>query len=503
MAPLSRLGAIRPLAHAGWFVLVFLAVFFGLASAVLPGWFVFSVLLVPAVAALMLVRPEYGLTACMALVGGLIHPALIPRVPILGGALAAADATLAMLAVYAVWTVAARTDNAKSGPVAGARWLAVSLGLFGVCFVIAVTMSLWVRDLTPTVVLGETRRLLYLITLPIAVVILRQPERQERFVFSIVVLGCLFSLGQILQGVFNVPVFGDQRMSTLITIEQREESTTRAITLGINVILFSLLLTVAAYIVGAIRKPLFFAVAGLLSMGILLTFGRTTIVAAVVCIIILVWWLNPRKLPHLAGLMIVAIAVGATLGFLLKPDSVEAFLYRMTTIGDEIDYGDSARWRIWETEAMLPIIQQHPLAGIGLGADYKGAGGSSKSPELNRFMHNAYLYMAGKMGLPALAFFISSMVAILTIGRRSAKSDASPWTRVVGAAGAALMVHFFISSITEPHFMVDFGVISIATTGALVYLSARRSATADTRELADRATIISTAKIPAGVKRLG
>ena len=127
---------------------------------------------------------------------------------------------------------------------------------------------------------------------------------------------------------------------------------------------------------------------------------------------------------------------------------------------------------------MLPQIQKYPLTGVGLGADYKGTSGSSKNPDLNRYVHNGYLYMAGKMGLPALTFFLLAMAAIFAMGRRFAKSDASRWTRVVCAACAAMMVNFMLASITEPHFMEDYSLVLIAVSGALVYLNARQATTA-------------------------
>jgi O-antigen ligase len=127
---------------------------------------------------------------------------------------------------------------------------------------------------------------------------------------------------------------------------------------------------------------------------------------------------------------------------------------------------------------MLPHIQQYPFTGIGLGADYKGISGSSAQPELNRYMHNGYLYMAGKMGVPALALFLLMMASIFAIGRRLAKSDAAPSVRVIGAAGAAMMVRFVLASITEPHLMSDHGVVNIAVAGALVYLAAQQAAPA-------------------------
>ena len=500
MASINRLGAARPGAYAGLLLLACLAVFFGLASAIVPGWFVFSVLLVPAVAMLLLVRPEYALTACVALVCGLIHPALVPRIPVFGGALAAADAALLMLALYAVWRFATQAGKAESAPVAGVRLLAVSLGLFGASLAIVVTTSLLLRELNPAFVLGETRDLLYLITLPIALVILREPERQERFVVSIVVLGCLFSVGQVLQGVFDVPVFGKQGISALETLGRQESSTTRANTLGLNVIVFSLLLTLGAYAVGSLRKSLFLSVAGLLFVGIVLTFGRTTFAAVFICGLLVVWWLDKKKLPQLAALLVVAIGLGSALGAFWKPDSFAAVYYRLTSIGEEIDHGYSAQWRIWEAEAMLPLIKEHPLTGVGLGADYKGARGSTLRPELNRYVHNAYLYMAGKMGLPALGFFLLFMACVFAIGRRSARSHALPWTRVVGAAAAAMVIRFLLASITEPHFMSDYGLTVIAIAGALVVLSAQRAATAGTASAATRTAAMGPNSVPLSAK---
>lgn len=465
----------HPLATVGTILLVvFLALLLGLASALLPAHFLVSILVVPAVLAILLVRPEYALTACIALVCGLVHPALVPRIPLFGGALAAADAALLMLAIYALCSLAVGSGKVKFLPVAGAGLLFGAAASFFATFLIVVAVSLSVWGLTTNHVLGESRDILYLLTLPIAVVVLRPRVRQERFVMSIVVLGCLFSVGQILQGVFNIPVFGATGMSALETLGHQTDTTTRAITLGISVIIHALLLTVGAYVLGVIRRPLFLAVAGLLLIGIFLTYGRTTFAAVLLCTAVTVLWLKPRKLPELGAILTVLVLIGSSLGAFLKPEAAAAVYFRMTTISQELNHGYSAQWRYWEAESMLPHILQNPALGIGLGADYKGAAGRSDRPELNRYVHNAYLYMAGKMGIPALALFLLMIAAIFGMGRRVARSDTEPWARIVGAAGAAMMIRYLFASITEPHFMSDYGIINIAIAGAMVYLSAQR-----------------------------
>jgi O-antigen ligase len=476
--------------------LVGLAVVLGLASAVLPPWFIVAALLLPAVAMLVLARPELGLIALLAFVCGLVHPALQPHIPIFGGALAAADVTLAMLAVYAAWMLASQngTSPSASAPVIGARWLATALGLFAASFVIAIPLSLWYRDLNPTTVLGEARDLAYLAVLPIALVILRQPARQRRFVVGVVVLGCLFSVGQILQGVFNIQVFGvASRLVVLETLGREEYGTTRSLTLGTGVITFALLLTLGAYMLGVIRKPLFLAVSGLLLVGIALTFGRTTYATVAVSLFLAVVWLDSKKLPQLVGLFVLFVALGSATVGLLKPQSLAAAYYRITSVGTEVASGYSAQGRIWEFEAMLPQIQQHPWTGLGLGADYIKRRGASADSGLDRYVHNAYLYMAGKLGLPALLFFLATVAAILAIGRRCAKSDAPASSRVIGAAGAAMMVCFLLASVTEPHFMSDYSLVVIAVVGALVVLSAQGAtaagATATAQSLAARSSL--------------
>jgi O-Antigen ligase len=465
------------LASVGFvFLACFLALFLALVSVFLPAWFVVSTLLVPVVFALLIVRPEYALTACVALVCGLVHPAFVPHLPILGGSISAAEATLAMLTLYALWTFGARLGKETAAPIAGGQLLMVSLGLFGISLIVAVARSIFAWGISPSLVLGEARDLAYFIILPVAAIILREPIRQNRFVVSMVVLGCLFSIGQILQSFFSIPVFGGQGISPLETLGQYQDSTTRSNTFGLNVIIYSLLLTVGGHVFGIIRLPAFLAVSGLLSLGIFLTFGRTTFAVVLLCTTVLIAWLNIRKLPLFAGLLLLALLIGSAFGAIFKPESLSAVVFRLTSIGAELSHGYSARVRVWEFEAMLPNIMSHPIAGIGLGAEYiEHRTGGLANPAMSRYMHNAYMYMAGKMGLPSLTLFLLSMATIFYIGRSLARSNASPWVRVVGGAGAVMMIRYTLASLTEPHLMSDYGVINIGIAGAMVYLAAQRT----------------------------
>ena len=83
------------------------------------------------------------------------------------------------------------------------------------------------------------------------------------------------------------------------------------------------------------------------------------------------------------------------------------------------------------------------------------------------------LYVMTVLGLPALAAFLMAMLTVLAMGRRTAKTGAPAWNRIVGAASAGMMISFFLASVTEPHFMMDYSLVLIAMAAAMAYFSAQ------------------------------
>jgi len=452
----------------------------GLASALLPAWLVISALVLPAFAMVLIARPEYALVACVGLTCGLVHPALVPRLPFAGGVLVASDLTLVLLGIYSLISLGANSSSTVPGVRKAGPGMWFLLSLLSLFFGTSVVFAIFLNGIPAKDALGEARDFSYLLLcLPIAAVVLKDPVRQRRFVNGFVVLGCLFALGQIVQGLLDIPVFGQSgRLEALETLGRTEFGATRSLTRGISVIIMALFLVVGFFVMGRLRLVAFIGISALLMAGILLTFGRTTIVVVALGLIMLVGALRANRLPVLLVTLVVTIGVSISVLAAFKPKTVEQFLVRMTSINDELRFGYSANWRYEEARLIVPRIIEHPLEGLGLGARYKGFAGSASNPDLDRYIHNGYLYLAGKMGLPALAVFLALTAVVFRLGWAIRHAGIEPWRRIVGVVCAVMMVRFWLASFTEPHFMSDYSLVVIAICGALAWLVAGRTSAA-------------------------
>jgi len=79
---------------------------------------------------------------------------------------------------------------------------------------------------------------------------------------------------------------------------------------------------------------------------------------------------------------------------------------------------DSLVWRSFETEEALRSISQHPLLGVGLGNAYRnvttlGYEADRVQSRFTQFVHDSYLYIAVKMGIPGLLAFVWCCLAFL------------------------------------------------------------------------------------------
>ncbi|MBI4300257.1 MAG: O-antigen ligase family protein, partial [Chloroflexi bacterium] len=81
----------------------------------------------------------------------------------------------------------------------------------------------------------------------------------------------------------------------------------------------------------------------------------------------------------------------------------------------------SLQWRAFETEEALRSISQNPFLGVGLGNAYRDVTllqgeASSLYYRFTRFVHNSYLYIGTKMGIPGIVLFVLFSLAFLGRG---------------------------------------------------------------------------------------
>ena len=440
---------------------MFACVLVGLMVALLPYWFVIAVAVVPFFFLLVSWRIEYGVLAVLALVSGILHEAFLPSFSLLR----AGD--LSFFAVVAI-TVASGYKLSKGFQRSELKlWIPFVAFLFLVP--VSVVHAYFLLGLPPKDVFGEGRHLMFLLLFPLTVAVLNTQERVRRFILGLLLLGVLFSLGQIVQSFFHVRIFGDSgRLVMAQTLDVKSYDATISNTGGLNIIVLVLFTAVGCYVLKDIKTFKFLSLSALSGVGILLTFGRTTWGVALLGLVVVVYLLGLRK----SGPMLVWSLVGSSLAFALlitfKPAMLDALVVRATSIEKEIEYGSSAAWRYYEAGQVLPQIAANPILGLGLGAAYRAPARSDALPEQVRYIHNGYLYMASKLGVPALALFVWCVGLILLWAWRGARTEQDPRSRAVHAAICASVLGVLLASITEPHLMRD---SSVAFLGVLAGLT--------------------------------
>jgi O-antigen ligase len=147
------------------------------------------------------------------------------------------------------------------------------------------------------------------------------------------------------------------------------------------------------------------------------------------------------------SIAVVSLALVIAGMFVVKPKVATALVERFTGIGQEISSGASFGWRMRENEAAIESIIKHPLLGVGIGGAYKPAIQTAGGFLNDEYMiHNAYLAIPTKMGVPGLFMMLYMFFAYF---RRFfvARSDSVFWGRPENMVGFGVMVAFVIGGV--------------------------------------------------------
>jgi O-antigen ligase len=120
---------------------------------------------------------------------------------------------------------------------------------------------------------------------------------------------------------------------------------------------------------------------------------------------------------------------------------------RFQTVNEEYSLGGPSRISMWRDA--LPLIEDHPLLGTGLGT-FPIAYTSGQTAFLSQFVnhaHNDYLEIASDLGVPAALILFGSILFVLARAIRSFLSGERDFDRIValGCAGSivAILLHSF------------------------------------------------------------
>ena len=230
-------------------------------------------------------------------------------------------------------------------------------------------------------------------------------------------------------------------------------------------VLLSLVIVLCAYIHAAKRGIM--PIVCMLSLlgGLAVTFYRSAFLSLLASLVFLYWIADPRSRTRWRRAAVWAMVITSivtladTLWVGRGSGFVAALSSRMASIED-YDNDSSAQHRLNEWHAGLGMFEQSPLIGAGLGARVQFYSPMYSEDEKPRkgywsddfYMHNAYVWLATKMGVAGLATFLLLVGTALRMTVLRLREIANREERWLPIAVATSVVSLLVLSMFGPMF---------------------------------------------------
>ncbi len=198
-------------------------------------------------------------------------------------------------------------------------------------------------------------------------------------------------------------------------------------------------------------KTSLFLVQVVATMALIVSFYRGFWIALLVAITLLFWYLPKRQKSQLLLWGILGIS-GAILIFALFFKSymdiaLEMLEYRFTSIGKGVK-DISLQARLSETGVILDHLARHPLSGYGLGSTFTYYSPIYRYHEHTFYIHNTYLYLSFKFGIPLAAIFFGSLLIAIRRGIQWSKRAPTIETRIYLLSASLLLLGLLTAALT-------------------------------------------------------
>lgn len=452
------------------------ALVLGLASALLPWWFVLAVLILPLIFVAAIAAPEVGIVGMLLMVCGVVPERLAPTIGLGAGSIKAHELMIGLLFMLAVFRFSSLPPLGKYW-----RWLRPIFGIFA----LAVTGTLVAKLFFGTPLkdaLGDARNhLAWLVVFPV-ICLIRTKDQVFRLQWGIVVVGAIVAIFALAQFVTGKALIQNARVEDLVTLNHAATDVTRSIVgAGMYFVIFSILFLLSRMMTRSISIFLSLPLLGMLIAGVVVTFGRGVWVATFLVIVLLAYWLM-RWRGVISVLLIGFIGIAAALGglALLKPNVIVAAYDRLISTGNEtLSRNTTLGWRLDETNAALKQIKSSPIVGIGLGTPYKpvirmnGVSITESDIVLTRYIHNGYIGLwlkFGFLGPVAVAFLV---FGIVRRGILIARVTDDVCLRALTLTTVTAFLVPVITSVTQPEWLSQTGIAFFAVMFGLQIVTRR------------------------------
>lgn len=262
----------------------------------------------------------------------------------------------------------------------------------------------------------------------------------------------------MLQGFLGVQIVSG-RVSELETSGVIQSAFTRVQMPGFIFVMFALIGMVLSALYRNINLYFSTLIITILTIALFLNFGRALWVWTSIGIILTIFFLDIKKSKILIIYLFASIFLVVSILVVFKPTVLDAAVDRIVSVKDEGGRASSYGWRKWENEDAVKNIYQSPLLGVGVGGEYRNwISQLSIFPDHTRYIHNSYLFIALKLGLPTLILYLWLFGANWNLARITRKKTVAEH-QVFLISGLAVLPAILGLSTTQPEIVNIYGVI--------------------------------------------
>lgn len=383
----SIAGVRHGLARLGfWLLLVFVAIFLGLVCAYLPWWLVSGALMALAYPVLLWFAPWAGL--------GVYSLALI----------VSPDFKYSdVLTVASLVVVGLRLLSSKQ-KFALPRAQLWPFVLFMSLVLVSLALALGVFGNTVPYIYRDGRAFMYWLWLPLLYgLAVREGAGPAKLARLVLFMAMSVSVIALVQYTFNIQIAREGRVGGLETLGVIESDLTRVQMQGYAFVMVGLAWALVSMTQGSKRLLVTLPLTLLFAAALYVNFGRAlwawSLLAVLMCGVVL----GLRRAALLGSVLLVLGAIALSALYLARPAVIESAVHRISSLADEGAIRTSGGWRRLENEASAAKIARSPVFGIGLGGEYRPWLSEIQTfSEHTRYVHNGYVFIALKVGIPAL-----------------------------------------------------------------------------------------------------
>lgn len=299
------------------------------------------------------------------------------------------------------------------------------------------------------------------------------PEHSSRYLANVIVAtGILVAAIAVLQAFTGWQLSGVGRVGDLETVGAIQSGITRVQMPGFLFVIFATLWISVASRFKEISTWLALPVLGLLAGGLIVNFGRALWLWTIISFLLSIFFVGKSKVVGYIAMLVSVLLLGLSIVVIAKPEILNTVVERVASVQQEGGRGTSYGWREWENQDGLQMLRRNPVLGVGIGGEFRNWLGALRTfEEHTRYMHNSYLFLALKIGVPGLLALLFVFWRIWSIGRRAVWS-CEGMQRVSLLTCLALLPPCLGLCVTQPELMSSPGVTFFALLATLtIFLS--------------------------------